>query len=98
MNDGATTTDELGILVGVAKPDQVTVEARRPVSIGEYVILKYGRGKVLGLVERSSIASDALGEVCGAGLLAPPPPGFVGRLALPVAIACFSSLSRSGLG
>lgn len=60
MSDGATS-DELGILVGVAKPDQVTVEARRPVSIGEYVILKYGRGKVLGLVERSSIASDALG-------------------------------------
>ncbi|AIF82768.1 putative ATPase [Candidatus Nitrososphaera evergladensis SR1] len=54
--------EELGILVGVAKPDQVTVEAKRPISIGEYVILKYGRGKVLGLVERSSIASDALGS------------------------------------
>ncbi|MEO9362893.1 MAG: DUF87 domain-containing protein, partial [Nitrososphaera sp.] len=52
---------ELGILVGVARPDYVTFEARRPVSIGEYVILKYGRGKVLGLIERSSIASDALG-------------------------------------
>lgn len=52
---------ELGILVGVSRPDYVTFESRRPVSIGEYVILKYGRGKVLGLVERSSIASDALG-------------------------------------
>lgn len=52
---------ELGILVGVAKPDQVTFESKRPVSTGEYVILKYGRGNVLGLVERSSIASDALG-------------------------------------
>jgi DNA helicase HerA-like ATPase len=47
--------------VGVARPDYVAFEARRPVSIGEYVILKYGKGKVLGLVERSSIASDALG-------------------------------------
>lgn len=54
-------TGELGILVGVSRPDYVTFEARRPVSIGEYVILKYGKGKVLGLVERSSIASDALG-------------------------------------
>lgn len=53
---------ELGILVGMARPDYVTFEARRPVSIGEYVILKYGRGKVLGLIERSSIASDALGS------------------------------------
>ena len=51
----------LGILVGVARPDYVTFEAKRPVSTGEYVILKYGKGKVLGLVERSSIASDALG-------------------------------------
>lgn len=52
---------ELGILVGVARPDYVAFEARRPVSIGEYVILKYGKDRVLGLVERSSIASDALG-------------------------------------
>ena len=51
----------LGILVGIAKPDYVLFEARRPISIGEYVILKYGKGKVLGLVEKSSIASDALG-------------------------------------
>ncbi|HXG07647.1 MAG TPA: ATP-binding protein [Nitrososphaera sp.] len=53
---------ELGIVIGVAKPDQVTFESRRPVSIGEYVILNYGRGKVLGLVESSSISSDALGN------------------------------------
>jgi uncharacterized protein len=53
--------EELGILVGNTKPDQVTFESKRPVSIGEYVILHYGRSKVLGLVERSSISSDALG-------------------------------------
>src|SRR5215831_4276690 len=51
---------ELGIVIGTAKPDQVTFEARRPVSIGEYVILSYNRGRVLGLVERSVISSDAL--------------------------------------
>jgi len=52
--------EHLGILVGVAKPDQVNFESKRPVSIGEYVTLDYGKGKVLGLVERSSISSDAL--------------------------------------
>jgi uncharacterized protein len=55
-------SEQLGILVGVTKPDQVTFESRRPVSIGEYVILSYGGDKVLGLVERSSISSDALGS------------------------------------
>lgn len=56
MNEG------LGILIGVSKPDQVAFESKRPVSIGEYVVMNYGRGKVLGLVERSSISSDALGN------------------------------------
>src|SRR4029078_3566058 len=51
---------QLGILIGNTKPDQVAFESKRPVSIGEYVILNYGKGKVLGLVERSSISSDAL--------------------------------------
>jgi hypothetical protein len=46
-------SEELGILIGVTKPDEVTFESRRPVSIGEYVILDYGGDKVLGLVERS---------------------------------------------
>jgi uncharacterized protein len=55
-------SEELGILIGVTKPDQVTFESRRPVSIGEYVILNYGGDKVLGLVEKSSISSDALGS------------------------------------
>src|ERR671938_978596 len=58
-NDGNGRV-ELGILIGNTRPDQVDFESRRPVSIGEYVILNYGRGKVLGLVERSSISSDAL--------------------------------------
>ena len=57
MSDGRA---ELGILVGNTKPDQVMFESKRPVSIGEYVILTYGKGNVLGLIERSSISSDAL--------------------------------------
>lgn len=52
----------LGILVGRARPDEVTFESRRPVSIGEYVVLEYGGGPVLGLIERSSITSGALGD------------------------------------
>src|SRR5919197_4794953 len=55
-------SEELGILIGVTKPDQFTFESKRPVSIGEYVILNYGEDKVLGLVERSSIGSGALGS------------------------------------
>ena len=63
MSDDDDDRVELGILVGNTKPDQVTFESKRPVSIGEYVILQYGRSKVqvLGLVEGSSISSDALG-------------------------------------
>src|SRR5918912_3919987 len=61
MSDDDDNRVELGILVGNTKPDQVTFESKRPVSIGEYVILHYGKSKVLGLVERSSISSDALG-------------------------------------
>ncbi len=53
-------SNNLGIVIGVAKPDQVTFESRRPVSLGEYVILHYSGSTVLGLIERSSIASDAL--------------------------------------
>lgn len=51
---------ELGILVGETRPDKVTFESKRPVSIGEYVALEYGKGRVLGLVENSKVSSDAL--------------------------------------
>ena len=51
----------LGILVGDTRPDKVYFESRRPVSIGEYVALEYGEGRVLGLVENSKVSSDALG-------------------------------------
>jgi len=51
---------ELGILVGDTRPDKVYFESKRPVSIGEYVVLEYGKGNVLGLVENSKVSSDAL--------------------------------------
>ena len=51
----------LGILVGDTRPDKVFFESKRPVSIGEYVALEYGEGRVLGLVENSKVSSDALG-------------------------------------
>lgn len=59
-NDASASRTELGILIGDTRPDHVVFESRRPVSIGEYVMLSYAKGKVLGLVERSCISSDAL--------------------------------------
>ncbi len=59
------TNNSLGILVGRARPDEVMFESKRPVSIGEYVVLEYGGGPVLGLIERSSITSGALGDDIG---------------------------------
>src|ERR671930_738460 len=54
---------ELGIVVGPTKPDQITFEASRPVSLGEYVrILSSQQKKILGVIESSSIKSDALSD------------------------------------
>jgi hypothetical protein len=30
---------ELGIVIGPTRPDQITFEARRPVSLGEYIMI-----------------------------------------------------------
>ena len=60
MNDESL---EIGIVIGTAKPDQVIFEARRPISLGEYVSILDSQGrKVLGVVESSSIKSDALSD------------------------------------
>jgi hypothetical protein len=53
---------EIGIIVGESKPHEVMFEGKRPVSAGEYVVLDDNNGKILGLVERSIIVSDALGK------------------------------------
>jgi DNA helicase HerA-like ATPase len=57
MIDGRS---ELGILVGDTRPDKAYFESRRPLTIGEYVVMQYGKGTVLGLVENSKVSSDAL--------------------------------------
>jgi len=55
---------ELGIVVGPTRPDQITFEARRPVSLGEYImILNSKQKKILGVIESSSIKSDALSDI-----------------------------------
>lgn len=54
--------EPLGIIIGKTRPDRVTFESKRPVSVGEYAIMNFGKGKVLGLVERSEISSEALGD------------------------------------
>ena len=62
MNDNNGSL-EIGIVVGPTKPDRVTFEARRPISLGEYVVILNSQGrKVLGVVESSSIESEALSD------------------------------------
>lgn len=53
---------EIGIVVGESKPHEIMFESKRPVSAGEYVIINADNGKILGLVERSTIVSDALSK------------------------------------
>jgi uncharacterized protein len=54
---------EIGIVIGQTKPDKLTFEAIRPISIGEYVIVLNSQcKKVLGVVESSSIKSEALSD------------------------------------
>ncbi|MGH9933523.1 MAG: helicase HerA domain-containing protein [Nitrososphaerales archaeon] len=53
---------EIGIVVGESKPHEIMFESKRPVSAGEYVIINGNNGKILGLVERSTIVSDALSK------------------------------------
>ena len=54
---------EIGIVIGQTKQDKLTFEAIRPISIGEYVIMLNSQcKKVLGVVESSSIKSEALSD------------------------------------
>ncbi len=54
---------ELGIVVGQTRPDRVSFESKRPISVGEYVILEQSNARVLGLIEQSQVSSDALGQM-----------------------------------
>src|SRR5256712_4337540 len=53
----------IGVVIGESKPTEVTAQSSRPLSVGEYVIIDSQKGKLLGLVERSIVSSDALTDV-----------------------------------
>lgn len=53
----------IGVVIGEAKPTEVTAQSVRPLSVGEYVVVDSQNGKLLGLVERSIVSSDALADV-----------------------------------
>ncbi len=53
----------IGVVIGESKPTEVTAQSSRPLSVGEYVIIDSQHGKILGLVEKSIISSDALTDV-----------------------------------
>ncbi|MGH9999404.1 MAG: helicase HerA domain-containing protein, partial [Nitrosopumilaceae archaeon] len=53
----------IGVVIGEAKPTDVTAQSVRPLSVGEYVIVDSQNGKLLGLVERSIVSSDALTDI-----------------------------------
>ena len=52
-----------GVVIGESKPTEVTAQSSKPLSVGEYVIIDSQDGKILGLVEKSIISSEALTDV-----------------------------------
>ncbi len=53
----------IGVVIGESKPTEVTAQSSKPLSVGEYVIIDSQDGKILGLVEKSAISSEALTNV-----------------------------------
>lgn len=53
----------VGVVIGESKPTEVTAQSSRPLAVGEYVIIDSQEGRILGLVERSVISSEALTNV-----------------------------------
>lgn len=53
----------IGVVIGESKPTEVTAQSSRPLSVGEYIIIDSQDGKILGLVEKSAISSEALTNV-----------------------------------
>ncbi|MFQ6025657.1 MAG: helicase HerA domain-containing protein [Nitrosopumilaceae archaeon] len=53
----------IGVVTGEAKPTEVTAQTKGALSVGEYVIIDSQEGKLLGLVQRSIVTSDALDDV-----------------------------------
>jgi DNA helicase HerA-like ATPase len=53
----------IGVVIGEARPTDVTAQSSKPLSVGEYVIIDSSDGQILGLVEKSIISSEALTDV-----------------------------------
>ena len=53
----------VGFVIGESKPTFVTALTSRPLSVGEYTIIDSEEGKILGLVEKSKVASAAFADV-----------------------------------
>ena len=53
----------VGFVIGESRPNVVTGQTSRPLSVGEYVIIDSANGKLLGLVEKSFVSSAALADV-----------------------------------
>jgi uncharacterized protein len=53
----------IGVVIGESKPTEVVAQSSKPLAVGEYVIIDSQNGKLLGLVERSIVSSDALTDV-----------------------------------
>ena len=53
----------LGFVVGESKPTFVTALTSRALSVGEYIKINSDEGEILGLVERSTVASAAFTDV-----------------------------------
>jgi DNA helicase HerA-like ATPase len=53
----------IGVVIGEARPTDVTAQSSKPLSVGEYVIIDSSDCQILGLVEKSIISSEALTDV-----------------------------------
>ncbi|MDE1763409.1 MAG: ATP-binding protein [Thaumarchaeota archaeon] len=53
----------IGVVIGESKPTEVTAQSSKPLSVGEYVVIDSQDGKILGLVEKSAISSEALTDI-----------------------------------
>jgi len=53
----------VGFVIGESKPTFVTALTSRPLAVGEYTIIETEKGKILGLVEKSKVASAAFADV-----------------------------------
>jgi len=54
---------KLGYVIGESKPTVVTALTTKPLAIGEYVVIDSEEGRLLGLIERSSVSSAAFADV-----------------------------------